>query len=202
MIVIHSILDVENNLDGIDGVVFDLDDTLYSEKDYVRSGFHAVAQLFPNDDTFEADLWSAFDAGKPAIDEVLIHRGLKQMKEKALSTYRKHHPLINLYPGVREMLLRLRVTHKLGIITDGRPEGQRAKLNVLKPPVDEIIITDELGGIEFRKPNKAAFLIMQQRFSIPFEKLGYVGDNLKKDFVAPQILGMKCFYFSNPNGLY
>ena len=39
MITINNILEVESYLNQVDGVVFDLDDTLYSEKNYVRSGY-------------------------------------------------------------------------------------------------------------------------------------------------------------------
>ena len=48
--------------------------------------------------------------------------------------------------------------------------------------VDDIIITDELGGTQFRKPNDIAFRIMQNRWRTPFEQLVYVGENPNKDF--------------------
>ena len=85
------------------------------------------------------------------------------------------------------MLLKLREEGiKVGIITDGRPEGQRNKLAVLGLPelVDDVIITDELGGVQFRKPNDISFRIMQNRWGIPFEQIVYVGDNISKDFIA------------------
>ena len=49
MIKVYSILDAEPYLLQFDAILFDLDDTLYSEKDYIRSGFHQVAMLFPDD---------------------------------------------------------------------------------------------------------------------------------------------------------
>ena len=60
---------------------------------------------------------------------------------------------------------------KVGIITDGRVSGQKKKTGVLglDELVDDIIITDELGGIQFRKPNDISFRIMQNRWRIPFE---------------------------------
>jgi putative hydrolase of the HAD superfamily len=91
---------------------------------------------------------------------------------------------------------------KIGIITDGRPEGQRAKIAALQLKVDECIITDELGGIEYRKPNELAFRLMQERMQVPYEKMVYIGDNIKKDFIAPKRLGMKCIYVRLKDGLY
>ena len=194
MIKITDILDVEKHLDGIEAVVFDLDDTLYSEKDYVRSGFRAAAPDRAD------ELWKAFLDGKPAFDTVM-----PEQKEQALATYRTHKPNISLYPGVREMLLRIKENgRKLGMITDGRPEGQRAKIEALgiEDLFDKIIITDELGGVQFRKPCDKAFRLMQEVLEVPFEKMVYIGDNLKKDFVAPEQLDMWAIWFENKEGLY
>lgn len=194
MIEITNILDTEKYLDGIRAVIFDLDDTLYSEKDYVRNGFMAAAP-----DHFD-ELWRAFSEGKPAFDAVLPER-----KEQALAIYRNHKPNIELYPDVRDMLLHIRMSgRKLGIITDGRPEGQRAKIEALNLTelVDEIIITDELGGVAFRKPCDKAFRMMQNKFVVSFEEMVYIGDNTKKDFIAPEQLGMRSLWFRNPDGMY
>ena len=92
----------------------------------------------------------------------------------------------------------------MGVITDGRSEGQRAKIKALglDELVDHIIITDELGGVEYRKPNKTAFVKMQELLDVPFEEMCYIGDNIKKDFVAPNMLGMRSIWFRNMDGLY
>ena len=207
IIKIKSILDVPTHLEGIDGVIFDLDDTLYSEKDYVRSGYSKIAEAFPQlPDLFEK-LWSAFEGGKPAIDCALEEAGAltEDNKAKAIQTYRFQMPDITLYEGVREMLDRIKAEgKKLGMITDGRPEGQRAKIEALgiAPLFDEIIITDELGGPEKRKPCADAFALMKEKIDIPFERMVYIGDNIAKDFIAPEKLGMRSIYFVNENGLY
>ena len=191
---IANILDAEKNLDGIELAVFDLDDTLYSEKEYVRSGFMAAAP-----ERFD-ELWQAFLNGRPAFDTVL-GEGAKA----ALEIYRSHKPNISLYPGVRAMLERIKASgRKLALVTDGRPGGQRNKIAALEIEelFDRIIITDELGGIEFRKPCSLAFETLQREFNLPFEKMAYIGDNIKKDFIASEKLGMKSIYFKNEKGLY
>lgn len=103
------------------------------------------------------------------------------------------------------MLARLKAQgKKLGIITDGRVEGQKNKIAALglKKLVDDIIITDALGGIEFRKPNEAAFRLMQEKWQLPFKKMIYIGDNPQKDFIAPEKLRMQSMFFCNLDGLY
>lgn len=64
----------------IRGVIFDLDDTLYSEKDYVRSGYRAVADYLGDENAAEK-LWEYFEQGIPAIDAYLEET--KQMDQKA-----------------------------------------------------------------------------------------------------------------------
>lgn len=186
------------------GVIFDLDDTLYSEKQYVRSGYKAVAKLL-GDEALADRLWTYFENGKPAIDELLNELGCMGRKEECLEAYREQIPEITLYDGVVDLILELKSKGiKVGIITDGRVSGQKRKIQALglDKLIDDIIITDELGGTQFRKPCDIAFRIMQRRWGLPFEQMVYVGDNAEKDFQAPKQLGMRALYFKNEDGLY
>ena len=203
IITIDKITDVEKHLDGLEAVIFDLDDTLYPEKEYVKSGFKKIAEHFKMPE-LELELWQSFERGGKPIDDVFNVRGIINLKDEALHVYRFQEPDIHLFDGVADMLERLQKTYKIGIITDGRPEGQHAKIDALglEDKVDEIIITDELGGIEFRKPNLTAFILMQKKLRIPFEKMVYVGDNLQKDFHGPKKVGMKSIVLQRINGLY
>lgn len=207
MIEITSITEVKNHLQGLKAIIFDLDDTLYGEKEYVRSGYRAIANFIPKVERMEEKLWCAFEQKKSAIDEVLTAEGIytEELKQKCLSIYRLHEPNIHFYEGAKELLVQLRADgYMLGIITDGRPEGQRAKIKSLgiDELVDSVIVTDELGGVEYRKPNTKAFLKMKELFDVPFGEMCYVGDNISKDFIAPQKLGISSIWFRNTNGLY
>lgn len=187
----------------IKGVIFDLDDTLYSEKEYVKSGYKAVSDYLGGG--YEDKLWCYFETGKPAIDELLKELGRATEKETALDIYRKHQPNIHLYKGVREMIEELRQRgKKVGIITDGRPEGQRNKIKALglEDLVDDIIITDELGGTQFRKPCDIAFRILTTRWRLNPAEMIYIGDNSTKDWQAPRQIGIRFLWFNNPDSLY
>ena len=195
---------IEEGHNEIKGVIFDLDDTLYSEKEYVKSGFSAVAEYL-GDITYLTKLLGYFENGKPAIDKLLKELGRESEKEAVLDVYRTHKPDIHLYDGVVEIIKSLKDKNiKVGIITDGRPEGQRNKIEALGlvSLVDDIIITDELGGVQFRKPCDISFRIMQKRWKLPASQMVYVADNPAKDFQAPQQLGMKSVWFKNEDGLY
>lgn len=188
----------------VKGVIFDLDDTLYSEKQYVRSGYKKIAEYLGKDDAVDK-LWGYFESGKPAIDEYLTEIGELDKKTECLRIYREQMPDIALYDGVAEMIRDLKSKGiKVGIITDGRPEGQRNKIKALglDSLIEDIIITDELGGIQFRKPCDIAFRIMQNRWRLPYEQIVYVGDNPNKDFQACRQLGMRWKYFRNEDGIY
>lgn len=207
MIEINSISECIDYLQDIDLVLFDLDDTLTNEIDYVKSGFDAIANEFPSITNCSEKLMAAFENTEKPINKVLEDAGMltEANVKKAIDIYRNHKPDTKFIPGAQECLITLRKQgKKLGVITDGRPEGQRAKIEALKLGkfVDKIIITDELGGIEFRKPNPKAYELMQEFFHVSFEKMAYVGDNAKKDFIAPEKLGMKSVYLINKVGLY
>lgn len=207
MISITNILEVEQYLSGFKVVVFDLDDTLYSEKEYVKSGFKYIARFFPDIENAGEELYGLFLQRKNAIDEFLrVHNIYNdELKEKLLHEYRFHVPDIHLYDGVYEMLRNLkRADHKLGMITDGRVEGQKNKIDALRlnDVFDKIIITDSLGGVEYRKPNPKAFEIMKDFFNTSYSDMSYVGDNINKDFVSPDMLKIHAIWFDNPDGLY
>lgn len=207
MIEISHILEVKAHMEGLRAVIFDLDDTLYSEKEYVRSGYRKVAEILPEIEHAEEKLWKLFEEKKPAIDELLRreHMESDEKKQACLNVYRLQMPDIHLYDGVVQMLRELKNQGlRLGIITDGRPEGQRAKLQALglETLVDQIIVTDELGGSEYRKPCPLAFQRMQEKMGIEFKEMCYVGDNIAKDFIAPDRLGMRSIWFKNPDGIY
>lgn len=186
----------------IKAIIFDLDDTLCLETYYVKSGFSAIADAF-GDCTLADKLWQLFCQDK---SNVYQRAGFtKEQCERAIDIYRNHKPTIKLDDKVVQLLKKLRLDgYKLGIITDGRPNGQRAKIEALglEKLVDKIIITDELGGVEYRKPNPKAFELMKEYFGVEFCRMVYVGDNPKKDFIAPDKLGMQSVYYKNPNGLY
>jgi len=202
MIEIDNILDVEKYIDDVDAVIFDLDDTLYNEIDYIKSGFKAIANTYPEIDTLYEDLLYAFEHSKQAINEAFIKHSMEDKIDEALNIYRNHVPNITLRREVMNMLERIKQTKKVAIITEGRPEGQRLKLRALQLLDIPFIINDEFGGIEYRKPNEYGFIKMCERLDVDFNKAVYIGDNINKDLIAPEKLGMKSIYLKNNTGIY
>lgn len=62
--------------------------------------------------TIAEEMWSVFQQGGKAIDEVLTAYDLIEKKEEALRIYRFHEPELHLYDGVSDMIARIRKTKK------------------------------------------------------------------------------------------
>lgn len=209
---VSDLSELHDKLEQYDAVIFDLDDTLYNELDYVKSGFKAVATITPQTpNTFER-LMEYFAEGKVAIDTLLNDSGnmSKHTKDACVRAYRDHKPDLKLTNEVKSLLIELRKHgKKIGIISDGRPIGQRTKIAALgiEEFVDEIIITDELAGtsgdiMNFRKPNDTAFTLMQRRLGVALDKMVYIADNTAKDFHACRSLGFDGIHYINKTGLH
>jgi len=196
----------------IKAVVFDLDDTLYSEREYAFSGFTAVASAFKGQlgdpvDTI-AQLKALFDTEhRPRMFNALLNqRGLpedEQLVVAMVETYRRHIPRISLYPDADAALTRLRAQYKLGLISDGRTDTQTLKLNALKllPRLDGTIVTSELGP-GYEKPHPRPFEWMAESLGGDHDQYAYVADNAAKDVIAPNALGWMTIQIVRPDGIY
>lgn len=170
-------------------VVFDLDDTLYYEADYVRSGKIAVADIIQK--TFGVDLTDQLIACEGDF-LALACRTLalpRVSKESLLWLYRLHCPVLSLRPGAQDLLCALRALgNAICIITDGRAVTQRLKIAALNIAYDQAYISEEVG---VEKPDPLAFRRVEQDW--PADSYVYVGDNARKDFIAPRQLGWTSF---------
>ena len=174
--------------------VLDIDDTLYLERDYVRSGLYAVGRWLSenrNAEDFFERAWTLFEFGARGniFDTVLEDLGIfdKELVSRLVHLYRAHHPDISLQSDAREFLRR----HKqddLAIISDGYSSAQWVKIRALnlEQYVDKIIVTDDWGK-DFWKPNSRAYILAQGGRSP--EECVYIADNPLKDFKAPVRLG-------------
>lgn len=181
-------------------VVFDIDDTLYLERDYVRSGFAAVGVWIEASlgfRSFSDRCWIAFRSGRrrTIFDEVLASYGVDEQEREDLviqlvERYRRHYPSITLLSDADETIERLRDGHVLAALSDGPLDSQRAKVRALglTARLERIVLTEELGP-ERGKPDPAGFKLIQEWADIAAGRCVYVADNPLKDFEAPWELG-------------
>ena len=190
-------------------VVFDIDDTLYLERDYVRSGFEAAgvwaAQWIGCAD-FSERCWRRFVAGQrqSIFDEALRECGLApaaELIQSLVAIYRTHKPSIALAPDADEALRTIREFAHIAVVSDGPATSQSRKAEALglRSFADPVILTEILGN-GFSKPHTRAFEQIQALR--PADRFIYAGDNPAKDFQAPRKLGWITVRVRRPGGLH
>lgn len=182
-------------------VAFDLDDTLYKERDFVMSGYRAVARKLAEVNTaFNYDEMVHVMANAPlnpfdSLAEYLFNRSIQQSLNHnydipwMVATYRNHFPDISADNAVAVIEQLSEAGYKVGLITDGRTVTQTNKIKALGLdrliPADNFSISETIGGEKYTP--------------LPFERMMklnpdvrhfiYVGDNPMKDFLWPNRLG-------------
>lgn len=183
-------------------ICFDLDDTLYKEIDYLMSAYREIAEFASGQSTGRSynmnilavnaynRMLDAYREGQNAFEKLNRFLGLELSANDYLYIYRNHRPKITLSEDVVRTFNALREGGVcIGLITDGRSVQQRNKIEALELCrwIDEknIVISEEFGS---EKPALANYAYFMKRYT-ECHDFTYVGDNLKKDFVAPNRLG-------------
>jgi putative hydrolase of the HAD superfamily len=190
-------------------VVFDLDDTLYLEKDYVVSGFNAVGQ-------WAAEWLSISDFAERCL--ILFERGHRgdifdstlrecgqvatpQLVAGLVELYRAHLPAIHMAPDAKQILTQIRQCWPIAIVTDGPALSQTRKCEALGlASIARPLVLTEILGDGFCKPHKAAFELVAS--CVEAKQFAYVGDNPAKDFTAPKQLGWMTVRVRRPGGFH
>ena len=203
-------------LDLFSVIVFDLDDTLYLERDYVKSGFDAVGDWlqseleWPARDThrFSQICCRLFHTGHRGdiFDRALKKENLPAKKptiSDLVECYRVHAPKIQLLPDALQILQLLHGFRQIWVLTDGPHVSQQRKVAALQLHrwTDQVIYTDEWGR-PFWKPSPDAFRHVQDSSGAKPSQCIYIADNPVKDFVGPNRLGWATLRVRRQNGLH
>lgn len=182
-------------------IVFDLDDTLYPMRRYSRSAFAAVAShlhrrcgLRPGRSldiltrVLEAD-------GRPGheIDRLIDACGLpSSWLPELVMVSRNHEPALRLSRGVRRVLVALRASWRIGILTNGLPEVQARKIRALglTPLVDAVVFATEHGS-GAGKPEPEPFAEISRRLGVGPARTVFVGDDEARDVAGALAVGMR-----------
>jgi len=192
-------------------VAFDVDDTLYLERDYVRSGFSAVGSLarqhFGVED-FAARAWAHFvDGVRGSIfDHVFADLGIDLVAADLaalVDCYRTHEPAISLAADARDCLQQMHGRMPLAVITDGPAASQHAKVRALGLSnwMRTVVATADLGPA-LGKPDPAAFALVEDRCAVPGAACSYVADNPHKDFAGAKGRGWTTVRVRRAGGLH
>jgi putative hydrolase of the HAD superfamily len=198
----------------INAVIFDLDDTLYDEIDYCRSGFAAVADFLHSANpsiskkSLFNELWTEFQ--KPNRDRT-FNAALESLSlpydddliKQLVSVYRDHKPNITLPQDTKTVLDELKALYTLALLTDGFLPAQRLKVEALGLAryFSSIVYTEELGR-QYWKPSPVGFEKILTELDVTADRAAYIADNAAKDFIAPNQLGIASIQIQRPNRIH
>lgn len=187
----------------IDAVLFDLDDTLYAQADWLAGAWKAVAITAASLVDIDADhlerallVVASEGSGRGRI----IDRALAIVDARhcpippLLKAFRGHAPeRLEPYPGVVDALRRIAAHIPIGLVSDGDVEVQKAKLRSLR--LEELFVcqvwSDALGR-EYRKPHPAPFLRALATLHARPECAFFIGDRPDKDVEGAHRAGIPC----------
>jgi len=195
-------------------VVFDLDDTLYPEQQFVASGLRAVGQdlaerhgVAQAPEILRSIHSEAAQRGR-VFDAALTRLGLDASAaeiQRLVALYRNHQPSgLALFADARDLLERLKPATAMAMVTDGWQRCQRAKLTALGIAglFDPVIATFDRGA-DWHKPSPKAFQeVMAAHGGGAPGKYVYVADNPSKDFGGPAALGWGTVQIIRPDGVH
>lgn len=183
-------------------ICFDLDDTLCKEIDYLKSAYREIAEYAAEHchgcsdpvsvlahKAYETML-AAYQEGQNAFGVLNSFLGLDLPVGDYLYIYRNHKQKIALCEDAVRTLDALKAEGvRIGLITDGRSVQQRNKIVSLGLgrwiENADIVISEEFGS---EKPALENYAYFMKRYP-ECNDFTYVGDNPRKDFIAPNALG-------------
>jgi len=191
-------------------IVLDLDDTLYLERDYARSGFAAVgrwAQAEHDIDGLADCCLALFEAGVRGtiFDRALQSLGVDSQSiaiARLVEIYRSHMPRITLADDAARLMRRVRGI-PTALITDGPLACQSNKVTALdlQRRIGKVILTAALPA-GCGKPHPLAFAQVEQWSGKAPSSHVYIADNLAKDFVAPRKRGWLTVQIARPGRIH
>lgn len=193
-------------------LVFDLDDTLFLERDYVMSGIEAAGRWAGKARGIYGLAGTARSLFESGVREKLFDRALsrlgirggRRLVPELVAAYRSHRPALKCLPDALEILLWAKKRRfGLALLTDGHEEVQRRKIDALR--IGDAfrcqVLTDTLGR-ESWKPSPIGFQKVMRWSKLGADGHVYIGDNPHKDFLAPRMLGWRSIRIRRPEGLH
>jgi putative hydrolase of the HAD superfamily len=196
-------------------VLFDLDDTLHDDTlAYHRAaeraaddGAHACGidarQLYDAYVARAQAFWHELSAGSLETNLADLRarmwtgaladcgRNDAELGERLAHAYNRYRAtMLELWPGVLEMLARLRAAGlKLGIVTNGFAETHREKIALLglESAVDGVFMADEVGAV---KPDPQFFFHAARVLDVAPGACAVVGDRYDRDVLGAHNAGM------------
>lgn len=190
-----------------DAVLFDLEQTLVDRNatfsNFLRSQYAQFEPLLTAVDKDEYVRSILLLDNKGYADEATIYQSFTEQFGLAphlgMLLYNQYLDFYGqrpvLFPRVPELLIRLSVHYRLGLITNGRTVRESMMIDLAQiGDYFETILISETEGIE--KPDVRIFECCLERMDVAATRTVYVGDHPVNDVAAPQSIGMKAIWMN------
>lgn len=181
------------------GILLDLDDTLYPERNYFESGVRAVADWLGGGEWPARLVDDVARHGRAGVlDRIPLPPGQSEGSWRAalLMVYRTHTPVLTPFDDMAPFIAACRAHGcRLGLVTDGKSAVQWRKLRALglDTLLDAIICSDDIDSAKpATRPFEAACGLLG---TAPANTI-YLADDASKDFIGPHRLGMDSMQIS------
>ena len=190
-------------------IVFDLDDTLYLEKDFAWSGYRAASAWLEQEHSIsglEAECQNLFRTGhrQNIFDQALTLLNIDQpsLVASLVDIYRSHTPEISLQPDAKRFFGQ-HTDMPFALITDGPVATQTAKIAALDiAKYFGHIVCSDTWGIDYRKPHPKPYRSVEEWSGLRSASLIYVADNATKDFITPNARGWHTVQIKRPDRVH
>ena len=184
-------------------VTLDLDDTVFPQDQWLAGAWAAVADRgadlgLDREPLFRALVRTAAQGSDRGgiIDRALAAAGWRPEAYvgELVAAFTGHAPVsLTPYPGALEALGLLSSVVPVVLITDGNPRIQHGKVAALGLDrlVAHVVVSDELGGRDLRKPHPAPFRRALSLLELPADLVVHVGDRPGKDVAGAQAVGIR-----------
>jgi putative hydrolase of the HAD superfamily len=186
-------------------IFFDLDNTLYEEKNYILACYNEIAKFINKKTSISISSLDIYKIREKNGDRNVFQILLKDYNianinfQQLIDIYQSFNAPVQLYPNVRTVLLDLSKQYSLGILTNGGEKTQNNKINCLgiRCLFDNIIITGKHLEKEFWKPHKSAFRLIFEFCSCNSLECIYIGDSYNNDVLGAKNAGIFPIFLSN-----
>jgi len=187
---------------NVQDIFFDLDYTLYDQRQYLRGAFEDVAYTIANECYLDpASLYRSLLATWERVgtdygylfNDWMAQLGISTQShiKRCIEAFHAHQPKsLMLYPGVKQMLQDLKNDYLVGLITDGDAGMQQSKVAALnlEGRFDLIVYA---GHLALRKPDPRIFQHALHDARLSATEALHVGDHPVKDVTGARRSGLR-----------
>lgn len=179
-------------------IVFDLDNTLYDEEQYVLACYQEIARQVDPNKTEEITRF-LLNERKQNGDSLVFQRLIRSYRlpgyeiERFISIYHTFDVPIKFFDDVSSFFENAQHCCRYAILTNGSEQTQKNKCRLLEAyrMVDKIMITGEYLNRQDWKPAPKAYQLLCEQINTSASDCLFVGDSIKNDIEGALRVGMK-----------